>query len=139
MPAFPDGVWLVDLVPVTSASFVPRAVAGALGVDEAPGRDLSETLIRATSSRRLLLLLDNCEHVMDACARLIDDLLRAAPHVRVLATSQEAIGMGGETVRPVAPLPTPGSRRRTTWRASASTTPSSSSWSGPGPPAPDSP
>ena len=108
LPAFPDGVWLVDLVPVTSASFVPRAVAGALGVDEAPGRDLSETLIRATSSRRLLLLLDNCEHVMDACARLIDDLLRAAPQVRVLATSQEAIGMGGETVRPVAPLPTPG-------------------------------
>src|SRR5262249_2794668 len=90
---FPDGVWLVDLAPLADGALVPQAVAAAVGVREAPGRPLVATVTDALRPRRLLLVLDNCEHLLDACARLADALLRACPHLRVLATSREALGV----------------------------------------------
>ena len=93
---FPDGVWLVELAPLADAALVPQAVAAAVGVREAQGRPLRATLSDALRPQRLLLVLDNCEHLLAACARLADALLRACPAVRVLATSREALGIAGE-------------------------------------------
>jgi predicted ATPase/class 3 adenylate cyclase/DNA-binding CsgD family transcriptional regulator len=96
-PAYPDGVWLVELATLADPALVPQAVAAAVGVREEPGRPLTATLADALRPKRTLLLLDNCEHLLDASARLADALLRACPDLRVLATSREALGIGGET------------------------------------------
>ncbi len=95
---FPDGVWLVELAPISDASLVPQAVARALSVKEMPGRPLLETLREAVRTRRTMLVLDNCEHVVEAVARLVADLLRASAGLRVLTTSREALDVPGETV-----------------------------------------
>lgn len=95
--AYPDGVWLVELAPISDPALVPNAVAAALGVHEQPGRPLEDTLADVLRSRRMLLILDNCEHLIDACLRLVDTLLRSCKHLRVLATSREALGVVGET------------------------------------------
>jgi predicted ATPase len=96
LEAFPDGVWLVELAPVADPKLVPQAIASALGVREVSGTPLSETLIKHLSPKSTLLLLDNCEHVIDECARLVEALLRACPHLSVLATSREPLGIAGE-------------------------------------------
>jgi non-specific serine/threonine protein kinase len=106
-PAFRDGVWLVELAPLAEPALVSQAVAGALGVREEPGRPLAHSLAEALGPRELLLVLDNCEHLRDACAELAAALLRASPSLRVLATSREPLGVAGETVRPVPPLSLP--------------------------------
>jgi predicted ATPase len=93
---FSDGVWMVDLAPLAEASFVPRAVAAALNVPEQPGRTLRDTLANALRARLLLLLLDNCEHVLSASAGLADTLLHECPDLRILATSREPLGVAGE-------------------------------------------
>ena len=95
-PAYADGVWLVDLAALPDPALVPQAVAGALGVREEPGRPLLATLTDALRPRHILLVLDNCEHLLDACARLADALLRACPTLTVLATSREALGIHGD-------------------------------------------
>jgi non-specific serine/threonine protein kinase len=95
-PAYADGVWLVDLAALPDPALVPQAVAGAVGVREEPGRPLLATLTDALRPRHLLLVLDNCEHLLDACARLADALLRACPRLRILATSREALGVPGD-------------------------------------------
>ncbi len=94
--AYPDGVWLVELAPFADPELVPQAVAAALGVSEQPGRPLTQTLSDYLRSRQTLLVLDNCEHLIDACARLVDALLGTCPELRVLATSREALGVAGE-------------------------------------------
>ncbi|MFL3865725.1 winged helix-turn-helix domain-containing protein [Streptomyces griseobrunneus] len=120
---WPDGVWLVELAPVDDPDAVPEAVLGALGARETVLRGagaeelraLSEhstgdPLVRLTeycSRRRMLLLLDNCEHVVEAAAALTDHLLAHCPQLTVLATSREPLGVPGEFVRPVEPLPDP--------------------------------
>jgi predicted ATPase/class 3 adenylate cyclase len=104
---YPDGVWLAELAALADPGLVPQAVAAAVGVREEPGRPLPATLADALRPKRLLLLLDNCEHVLDAGARLADALLRACPHVRLLCTSREALGIAGETVWRVPSLPVP--------------------------------
>ena len=91
-----DGVWLVELAPLADPALVPQAVAQALGVREAAGMPVSRTLVEALKGKRLLLVLDNCEHVLDACASLATDLLRACPLVHILASSREALGVAGE-------------------------------------------
>ena len=111
LPDCPHGVWLVDLAPVADAALVPRAVASALGVREAPGRPLPATLADALRLRRLLLVLDNCEHLADVCARLADALLRACPELRLLATSREALGIAGEVIWRVPSLAVPDLRQ----------------------------
>ena len=94
----PDGVWLVELGPLADPVLVPQAVAAAVGVDPVPGRPLLMPLADALRSRHMLLILDNCEHVVDAVARLVDALLRACPNVRILATSRERLRCEGEAV-----------------------------------------
>ena len=92
VPEYPDGVWLAELAALADPALVPQAVAAAVGVREAPGRALPATLADALRPRRLLLVLDNAEHLVDACARLADALLRASPGLTILATSREPLG-----------------------------------------------
>jgi predicted ATPase/class 3 adenylate cyclase len=93
---FPDGVWLVELSPVADPALVPQTVATVLSVREDPARSPLSTLIEHTRSKRLLLLLDNCEHVVHACAELANALLRGTPRLHILATSREVLGISGE-------------------------------------------
>ncbi|XVV00987.1 BTAD domain-containing putative transcriptional regulator [Actinosynnema sp. CA-248983] len=108
--SFPDGVWLVELAPLTATTPEPlvEAVTAALGLrdDAAVGQPLDPVarLADALRAREALLVLDNCEHVVEPAAELVDRLLRAAPRLRVLATSQEPLGLAGEVRRDVAPL-----------------------------------
>jgi predicted ATPase/class 3 adenylate cyclase len=107
---YPDGVWMVDLAALGEPALVPQSVAAALGVREEPGRPLTEALRASLKSKRLLLLLDNCEHVVAACAILVGDLLRSCPGLRVLATSREILGVPSERSLRVPSLSLPGSR-----------------------------
>ncbi len=104
---FSDGVWLVDLAPLSASDLVAQAIATALGIRESPGRSAREALVDGLRSRQLLLVLDNCEHLIAVCADLAEKLLRAAPALRILATSREALGVSGETVCRVTSLSVP--------------------------------
>ena len=95
-PEFGDGVWYVDLAPLTDPELVPVTVARALGLPDQPGRSTMDSLLRFVRDRRLLVVLDNCEHLLDACAELVVALLGGAARLTVLATSREAIGVAGE-------------------------------------------
>ncbi len=105
---WPDGVWVVDLSPLSEPDLVKNAVASVLRVQEGSERSLVVVLSDYVRSRRLLLVLDNCEHLIAACARLAETLLRAAPNLRILATSREALGISGEHVWRVPSLSSPG-------------------------------
>jgi predicted ATPase/class 3 adenylate cyclase len=104
---YPHGAWVVDLAAVREPDLVDRSVAAALGVSETSGRSLTSGLVDHLAHRRLLLILDNCEHLVAACAELVDVILRSAADVRVIATSQEALGLLGEAVVRVPSLPDP--------------------------------
>jgi predicted ATPase/DNA-binding CsgD family transcriptional regulator len=93
-----DGVWLVEFAALSDAALVPQAVAAALRVDEQPGRSILDLVGGYLRSRAVLLLFDNCEHVLTTCASLAEALLRTCRDVRILATSREALGIPGETV-----------------------------------------
>jgi predicted ATPase/class 3 adenylate cyclase/DNA-binding CsgD family transcriptional regulator len=93
---FGDGVWYVDLAPITDPELVAVTVARALGLPDQPGRSTMDTLLRFVRDRQLLVVLDNCEHLLDASAALVVGLLSGAARLTVLATSREAIGVGGE-------------------------------------------
>ncbi|MFF5294224.1 ATP-binding protein [Paractinoplanes globisporus] len=105
--AFADGAWLVDLSPLAQAGLVAEAVADALGLRDQSTRPQIEMLAEYLEPRRLLLVLDNCEHLAEACAQLVDTLLRAAPGLQVLATSRQPLVVQGEHVFPLLPLPVP--------------------------------
>jgi predicted ATPase/DNA-binding CsgD family transcriptional regulator len=105
--AFPDGVWLIRLDQLREEALVAQAVAGTLGLQERVGYSPAASLAEYLAGRQLLLVLDNCEHLVDAVAKLADLLLRAAARVRVLATSREALNIDGEMVLPVPPLAVP--------------------------------
>ena len=107
MAAYRDGVWLVDLAPLTDPALVPSAVAQVLGVREAVGKTLIETLCRQVKGRELLLVLDNCEHLLDGCAKVADALLRQCRGVQILASSREALGISGEQAYRVPSLSLP--------------------------------
>ncbi|GAV42250.1 winged helix-turn-helix domain-containing protein [Streptomyces acidiscabies] len=102
--AFADGVWLVNLAPVSDPSAVPAAVAGALRVPDLGARSFTDQLTGYLAGRHALLVLDTCEHLVDACADLVATLLPAAPELRVLATSRHTLGVTGEHVHALAPL-----------------------------------
>ncbi len=91
-----DGVWLVELAALLDPSQVPVAVASVLGVREQSGLPLTDILVNHLRLKSLLLVLDNCEHLLSPCARLADALLRQCPHLRILATTREALGIAGE-------------------------------------------
>ena len=88
---FPDGVWYADLAPITHPEVVPVAVARALGLPDQPGRSITETLLRFVRDRQLMLVLDNCEHLLEASAALVNDMLAACPTMTILATSREPL------------------------------------------------
>src|ERR671917_1439263 len=111
LEGFEDGVWLVELASLADPSLVPQVVASTLGVREQPGRSLTETLSDYLSSKKMLLVLDNCEHLIEGCAELAEALLRSCPELRVLATSREALGITGEVAWPVPSLSLPDVRR----------------------------
>src|SRR5262249_50856930 len=94
--AHDGGVWFVELAAVVRGADIAQAVAGVLGLREEFGRPLVETLVEQLHDLELLLVIDNCEQVLDAAARLIEALLHACPRLRVLATSREPLGVAGE-------------------------------------------
>lgn len=101
--AYPDGVWLVELASLRDASLVAGAVASALGLYE-DNRQVLETLCHYLGRKQLVLLLDNCEHVVAACAELVTRLLPACPNLKIITTSREVLGVMGETRFQVLPL-----------------------------------
>ncbi len=107
---YADGVWLVELAALSDPELVPKTVASTLDVPEQPGRPMLETLTDALRAKALLLVLDNCEHLLTACATLAETLLRASPDLRILATSREPLDVPGEAVRRVPSLAIPASR-----------------------------
>ena len=106
-----DGVWLVELAPLFDARSVLPTIATCLGIHEEPGQDLGDTLSAALRFRHLLLVLDNCEHLIDACAEVAHRLLSTSRRLTLLATSREPLGVTGETVWRVASLEQPMSER----------------------------
>lgn len=104
---YADGVWLVELAALAEPTLVPHTVARILGIAEQPGRSLTETLAGVLQTRQTLLLLDNCEHLLDGCAALIQQLLTECDSLRMLATSREPLGVDGEVVWRVPPLSVP--------------------------------
>lgn len=102
-----DGVWLVELVSLADPGLLPQGIAAAVGVtlpsDDAP----RDALVSVLASRQLVLVLDNCEHLVQDCAELADALLQSCPRLRILVTSREPLGVPGEVIWPVPPLPTP--------------------------------
>ncbi len=107
LDTFKDGVWFVELAPITDPELVPHTVAGTLGVREQQGRSLISTLLDWCSDKEVLLVLDNCEHLLDACAQFADVVLRGTHDIRILASSREALGIVGEIAYRVPSLPTP--------------------------------
>ncbi len=105
--AFGDGVWLVRLDQLRAEALVAQAIAGVLGLQDRAGYSPAASLAEYLAGRQLLLVLDNCEHLVNAVAKLVDLLLRASPGLRVLATSRESLIIDGEMVLPVPPLPVP--------------------------------
>ncbi|MEV0350673.1 LuxR C-terminal-related transcriptional regulator [Nonomuraea sp. NPDC050680] len=101
---YSDGVWFVDLVPVTDPGMIAAAVAGALGLGEQPGRDMTASVVAALADRHALLVLDNCEHVVDGATLLLERLLVTCPRVTVLATSRARLMVPFERVYQVPPL-----------------------------------
>jgi non-specific serine/threonine protein kinase len=104
---FPDGLWWVDLAPLSDPVLVARAVASVLGAQEQPGFPLPATVAGAIGSRTLLVVLDNCEHLAVECAALAHHWLSECPNLTVLATSRESLGLAGEAIYRVAPLALP--------------------------------
>ena len=104
---YPDGVWFVELAPLTDERLVPQAVASVLGVKEEAGRSVSEALVKHVADRKLLLVLDNCEHVVHACAGLAEQVLKSSPGARILASSREPLRVSGEVSYPVQALAVP--------------------------------
>ena len=105
--SFRDGVWLVELATVSDERLVPEAVAETLGVREEVGRPLTATLVQDLMSRELLIVLDNCEHLVRSCAELVSTILHACPDITLLATSRQPLGIAGEAVFRVPSLPVP--------------------------------
>ena len=104
LDAFSDGVWLVELAPISDPDLVPQIVAATLGLHDVTDRSLDEVLIAHLQSREVLLVLDNCEHLIAACAELTQQLVQHCPEVHILATSREALNIEGEIVWQVPPL-----------------------------------
>src|SRR5207245_9059864 len=107
LPRFADGVWVAELAPLSDPGLVPVTVAVALGLTLPAGAQSPERVAAALGAKRLLLVLDNCEHVIEAAARMAEALVRANPHARVMSTSREPLRAPGEYVYRVLPLEVP--------------------------------
>lgn len=107
LETFDDGVWQIELASLKDPALVPQVVSTTLGLREQPSQPILDVLTDYLRPKSLLLLLDNCEHLIDACAHLADKLLRACPHLTILATSREPLGIAGETAWSVPALSLP--------------------------------
>jgi predicted ATPase/class 3 adenylate cyclase/Flp pilus assembly protein TadD len=107
---YPDGVWIVELAPLADPTLIPQAVAEVLNLRESPGDTITKTLLRFLKARAMLLVLDNCEHLLEASARLIDSILKSCPQIRVLVSSREALGIAGEIAYRLPSLSVPNPR-----------------------------
>ncbi len=107
MPGYPNGAWLVELAPIADPALVPTEVCRALGIRPAPGQPPLDALIDFLRAKTVLLAIDNCEHVIAAAADLVEAVVQACPTVGLLASSREPLGVLGEQIVPVAPLPVP--------------------------------
>jgi len=107
LDAYPDGIWFIEFASIIDPGLVPKAIAQVLGLQEDASTPIVQALCAHVASRQSLLVLDNCEHLVDICASLADALLRAAPAVRVLATSREALNVAGEQTYALPPLALP--------------------------------
>jgi len=107
MNEYPDGVWLIDLAPVLDPNLVPRTTAITIGLREEPQRPVIDMLCDYLSIKKMLIILDNCEHLVDACANMAEQILRTAVDVRILASSREALGVAGEVTYRVPSLRLP--------------------------------
>jgi predicted ATPase/class 3 adenylate cyclase len=105
---YPDGTWFFDLAAIRNPSLLLTEVAQTLGIREEPGRPLIQAIAAFLKPRRMLLIVDNCEHLIEPVAELVAQALRTAPHVHVVASSREALRVPGEQVYPILPLPLPG-------------------------------
>jgi predicted ATPase len=103
-----DGVWLVELAAVRGEDAVAPAICQALGIARQPGRPILDALLDTLAAQATLIVLDNCEHLIDGCAKTADAIVRRCPGVRILVTSREPLGIGGETIYRVPPLSLPG-------------------------------
>ena len=108
---YPDGAWLVELAPLADPALLPLTVAKIFGIRESSGHSILSLLTDHLRTRELLLILDNCEHLVEACAQFVDTLLKACPHILVLASSREVLGIAGEASFRVPSLSTPDARR----------------------------
>jgi predicted ATPase/class 3 adenylate cyclase/Flp pilus assembly protein TadD len=107
LQSFKDGVWFVELAPISNPELAPNTVANVLHVQEESGRPLTASLLDWLKDKESLLILDNCEHLIDACAQLVDSIVHSCPKTRVLASSREALGIAGEVAYRVPSLPLP--------------------------------
>jgi predicted ATPase/class 3 adenylate cyclase/DNA-binding XRE family transcriptional regulator len=107
LPSFADGVWLAESAPLTDASFLYQTIAGIFGLRELPNVPILNIITDYLRAKRLLLILDNCEHLIEACAKLSDHLLHACPQLKIIASSREALGIAGETAYRVPSLSLP--------------------------------
>src|SRR4029077_584894 len=99
--------WLVDLAPLADPELVVHTVASAMGVQRQSGQSIQNTLLYVLSDQKVLLILDNCEHLIDPCARLAETILRGCPKVKILATSREGLRITGEMIWGLPSLPVP--------------------------------
>ncbi|MCX6057032.1 MAG: protein kinase [Chloroflexi bacterium] len=107
LPEYPIGVWLVELAPLTNPALVPQSVCAALGVTPEGNTSALDALINYMRTKKILLVVDNCEHLIDACAQLCDSLLHACADLRIIASSREALGIEGENAYRVPSLSLP--------------------------------
>jgi non-specific serine/threonine protein kinase len=107
LDTYPDGIWFVDLAPVESDALVPQVVAGVVGAKPEPGRSIEETIVASLSGKRVMLLIDNCEHLLAPTSDLGDRLLAALPELKVVVTSREGLGIEGERLFAVRSLSMP--------------------------------
>ena len=113
LQSFADGVWLVELAPLADPSLIPQTIAAVFGLRELPNRPLIRLVTDYLRAKHLLLILDNCEHLIEACAKLCSDLLHNCPELKIIASSREALGIGGETVYRVPSLSLPAADQST--------------------------
>ena len=107
LPRFSDGVWVVELAPLSDPALLLSAIASVFGVRQQPTMPLIQILIDFLRAKSLLIILDNCEHLVEACARLANELLHACPELKIVASSREALGISGEVIYRVPPLSLP--------------------------------
>ncbi len=104
---YPDGVWMIELAPLADPSLITQTIASVLGLRESPDRPLIDLVIDYLRAKTALIILDNCEHLIDACARLAESLIQACANIKILASSREALGVSGETTYRVPSLGIP--------------------------------